>query len=437
MFARRSIGLDSDSSEQPRGFLTRLFFNPAHRISTRLTREGYQFVFLLGFSLVAAIIQNVNLLVLLGGSLAGLLLLQWRLCSRTLYGLRMQRNLPRDIEAGRRFFVELVLSNPRPWLGSWWVIAHEKVIAAKTNRIAKGDSQTLLVNVERVLPRDQSRVRYECLCIHRGEYLFQRSEISTRFPLSLMRGIRSLGQEAKFLVHPMRGKMDPNWRTKLELPRLGLHERRVARSGGDGEFFGLRDYRSGDAMRLIHWRSSAKRNQLLVRQMERQENFEIALLLDLTEPANDNGRTVSSATRSQISEARMEATEIAVELINTLTRTLLVQQNGIVTLNIADGRENWKFRISSVSQLSAVLDRLAIANASPRSNFSSIAEYTFGTIAIGTPTIVVSLRDQSESGVDELRAVSSSMLKLSNIRWVNVSNGEWNSFFQRGTVDEA
>ena len=69
------------------------------RPSTRLTREGYQFVFMLMFVWLAAILQNVNLLVLLAGAFCCMLLIQWRIASGTLLGLRAGRFVPFGVEA--------------------------------------------------------------------------------------------------------------------------------------------------------------------------------------------------------------------------------------------------------------------------------------------------------------------------------------------------
>ncbi len=181
--------------------------DPTARVRTRLTREGYQFVFLLTFCLIAAIIQNVNLLVLLAGSLAGMLLIQWRLCSRTIHRVSVRRDLPALIEAGKPFNVELIVKNPKKWLGCWWLIIHETIRANKTNSIGSSESQSLLVNVERVLPEDITHISFVCSCDNRGEYSFRRSELSTRFPLSLMRGIRLLDNQSSFLVHPAFGSL--------------------------------------------------------------------------------------------------------------------------------------------------------------------------------------------------------------------------------------
>ncbi len=82
-------------------------------VRTRLTREGFQFIFMLLFIWLAAILQNINLLVLLAGGFSAVLLIQWRLASQLLLGLRVERLLPKAAQARRNFTVGLTIENTR------------------------------------------------------------------------------------------------------------------------------------------------------------------------------------------------------------------------------------------------------------------------------------------------------------------------------------
>lgn len=81
----------------------------------------------------------------------------------------------------------------------------------------------------------------------------------------------------------------------LVMPRFAsLRERRSAReleasvaaprAGTGTELFGVREYQTGDSLRRIHWRSSARHGQLVVREFEPPGVQTLALLLD-PEPA--------------------------------------------------------------------------------------------------------------------------------------------------------
>ena len=96
----------------------------------------------------------------------------------------------------------------------------------------------------------------------------------------------------------------------LALPRFkSLGERTDAReleaataaprAGAGNELFGIREYRPGDSLRRIHWRSSARLGELVVREYEPPGLRTVAILVD-PEPPND-------ATADQI--ARIAASE--------------------------------------------------------------------------------------------------------------------------------
>jgi uncharacterized protein (DUF58 family) len=59
----------------------------------------------------------------------------------------------------------------------------------------------------------------------------------------------------------------------------------VVRAGHGTDLYGVREYRAGDPLRRIHWRTSARRGELVVREFEPPGLRVLALLLD-PEPAS-------------------------------------------------------------------------------------------------------------------------------------------------------
>jgi uncharacterized protein (DUF58 family) len=74
----------------------------------------------------------------------------------------------------------------------------------------------------------------------------------------------------------------------IPLPDLGVGNPDVpvgsGRSGQGLEFFGIREWRSGDASSSVHWRASARRNQLVV--MERERPADAALVIAVGTPGS-------------------------------------------------------------------------------------------------------------------------------------------------------
>jgi uncharacterized protein (DUF58 family) len=73
----------------------------------------------------------------------------------------------------------------------------------------------------------------------------------------------------------------------LSSPAETLHERRGAGAGYD--YLGTRDYRAGDSMRVVHWRSSARRGELVVKEFEEEKSAPVAILVDVSKDSGARG----------------------------------------------------------------------------------------------------------------------------------------------------
>ncbi len=89
---------------------------------------------------------------------------------------------------------------------------------------------------------------------------------------------------------------------------LHQHETRMehSRKGQSLDFYGVREYRSGDPLRYIHWRSTAKLNQLIVREFEMEMGSMLTIFI-----GNSRGSNVGPEGDSVLDNcARMGATLI-------------------------------------------------------------------------------------------------------------------------------
>jgi uncharacterized protein (DUF58 family) len=434
---------------QFRGILSKQLFSPrrTNYVSTRLTREGFQFVFLLLFVVVAAILQSINMLVLMAGAFSAMLLIQWRLCSRTISEISAQRLLPVKLQARKPFSVQIALTNPRRRLGSWLLMVHDRLMPEDTPQGVGISGFGITMLLDRLLPQSTGSVVYQCTVPARGRYRFSNPELSTRFPLSLMRGYRPLPNSQVAIVQPTPGLLAQNWRDLLKLPVHGQLRRQSASAGGDGEFFGLRGYRLGDPARHIHWRTSAKRGELVIRQFEREENRAVGIVLDLCTLELDKAIEQSGF-------------ELAVELVATLIERVVSMDGSIATLAIAGDtrtgntrtgdRENWVARIQTTNQLNAALDRLALIHPIQRDSLSKSLQQTLRYTGGRDPIIVVSARAKDvflkkavfpkrgstlgQDVSDNLAAESSPNLAALETRivWVDVTQDQLESIFVRG-----
>ena len=422
---------------QFKSLLPKLFVSQrsSNYVSVRLTRDGLQFASMLLFVVFAAILQSINLLVLMAGAMMAMLLVQWRLTSRTLLGIRMQRLLPSAIQARRPFSVQITIENPRLRLGSWLLMIHDQLVPKDTPLGPGATGHGINILVDRLLPRQSRSLNYSCTLPFRGSYRFNAPELSTRFPLSLMRGTQVFALSQTVIVHPTQGRIDQYWRKSLKLPVRGRCYRNSASAGGDGEFHGLRDYLIGDPIRHVHWRTSAKRGQLVVRQFEREESQSISLVLDILNPPVDS---------DDDSMSKALAIELAIELVASILAKVISTERSVATLTVDDKHGPIIARIQTTNQLSNALDRLALIVASKQDRLATAIRQTNRYSGGHDPIIVVSTRSRADflknetplSGPQGNDKAASLWTNDSYVEgamlWIDVTRDQLDNYFVRG-----
>ncbi len=400
-------------------------------VSVRLTRDGLQFALMLLFVVFAAILQSINLLVLMAGAMMAMLLVQWRLTSRTLLGIRMQRLLPSSLQARKPFSVQLTIENPRLRLGSWLLMIHDQLVPKDTPLGPGATGHGINILVDRLLPCQSRLLDYSCTLPFRGSYRFNAPELTTRFPLSLMRGTQVFSLSQTVIVHPTQGRIDQHWRESLKLPVHGRCYRHSASAGGDGEFHGLRDYLVGDPIRHVHWRTSAKRGQLVIRQFEREESQSISLVLDILHPSPDSN--VDSAPQ-----------ELAIELVASILAKVISVERSVATLTVVDKHGPIIARIQTTNQLSNALDRLALVVASKQDHLATAIRQTIRYSGGHDPIVVISTRSRSDFRKNETPLpgpryndkAASSWTNDSPVEgamlWIDVTSDRLDNYFVRG-----
>jgi uncharacterized protein (DUF58 family) len=137
----------------------------------------------------------------------------------------------------------------------------------------------LLLNF--LMSNSSVKLSYRCLCPQRGRYKLGPLSVYFFDPLGLFYFKEKISVYSEVYVYPrtFRIRKFPSL-NKGTTPWLGVETSRV--SGDDDEFYGVREYRRGDPLKKIHWMVSARKNQLIVKEFQRQSFFRATILFNLS-----------------------------------------------------------------------------------------------------------------------------------------------------------
>ena len=214
---------------------------------------------------LAAINTGNNLLFLVLGLLLASIVVSGILSEQSLRGVKLERRLPSGATAGQPALVGLVARNTKPRQPSFSLELRER-----GGQVA---GRGFLV----LLPAQQAaEVAYRFVPQQRGILRFSQLEVATRAPFGLFEKSRPIDAEAELIVFPRR--VPPPLVDSVALAREG--EKPEERIGQGLEVHSLRDHRSGEDARTIHWKSSARHARLIAVDREQERRRRVCVLLD-------------------------------------------------------------------------------------------------------------------------------------------------------------
>jgi uncharacterized protein (DUF58 family) len=121
-------------------------------------------------------------------------------------------------------------------------------------------------------------VRYVLKHVPRGRYAFDDVRAELTDPFALERAIVPLPAPGALLVYPRLVHL----RSLFSESGSASHEgrRMLLRRHTGFEVHGVREYEQGESLRRVHWPSTARRGQLMVKELEDAPRDEVAVVLD-------------------------------------------------------------------------------------------------------------------------------------------------------------
>ncbi|WP_433377199.1 DUF58 domain-containing protein [Streptosporangium sp. CA-115845] len=316
-----------------------------------LTARGRSFIASGVAALLCAFLLGEHDLLRIGVLIVSLPLLAAMVVARTRYRLSCARRLdPPRTEVGSEATVTLRLENVTR-------LPTGLLMVEDTVPYALGARPRFVL--DRVEPQGVREIDYRVRSDLRGRFTIGPLSIRISDPFGLVELTRSFTISDTLMVTPQVVAL-PHVRLAGEWTGGGDSRTRSVAASGDDDV-APREYRQGDDLRRVHWRSTARHGELMVRREEQQWQSRGALLLDTRRYAHRG-----EGPRSSFETAVAAAASIGVHLAHEGLGLRLVTDQGAE--HLTDGGLSL-----------SLLDTLAVVRASPARSL----EYGVGALRQG------------------------------------------------------
>lgn len=166
-----------------------------------------------------------------------------------------------------------------------------------------GSLGTAEFEVGRLPARGSATARYQILCRPRGVYRVGPLRIGVSDPIRLAVSSTEHPAIDRLIVYPEVEDLSGFPRTRGRDPAMHASRPEHAQRGGE-DFYTLREYVIGDDLRYVHWPSSAKRDELMIRQLETPWQSRALVLFDIRRSSYESEACFEKAVRGTASVIR-------------------------------------------------------------------------------------------------------------------------------------
>jgi len=246
---------------------------PRRRIAALVV--GAALLFTVGTSVQAGWLLVLSS-ILLGAAIAGLLL-----PLRMVRGVSVERRAPKEVFQGDLVSVELTVRNAGR--GMRLGLEIEDPHLARTRMV-----------VPLLGPGDRAVIGTTRRAARRGVQETTAASLRSAAPFGVAQARRPVAVPGRTVVYP----------AVVELGRVPLIDlaptrdsamHTAPRRGTGPEYLGIREYRTGDSMRHVHWPSTARLGQVMVREFEQQHTRRLAIVVDTWADAGEEDTPLDAA----------------------------------------------------------------------------------------------------------------------------------------------
>ncbi len=251
-------------------------FNPSISSQIPFTREGLAFLLTATLLLVTGLLKGINLITLFACAMFVVVVLNFFLARRQLRRIDCRRYVIEPAFAGQKIPVVIEVVNDASHTRSGLLVCSVHV----------DDEETWFV------PKIESKqgVTYDCqLSVNkRGLCRLGPLSLACGFPIGFVYHEHFVEETQEVVVLPRLGELQRGALRRLlscasptsGKARMIAHRNPTAQT----EIYGLREFRQGDSTRWVHWRTSARRGQLVVCEFEELPSDHLTLVFDPYQP---------------------------------------------------------------------------------------------------------------------------------------------------------
>lgn len=229
-----------------------------------------------------------------------------------------------------------------------------------------------------LMPAQSASATYRVTCRPRGIYEVGPAAATTMDPLGIAELPARPGPVDRIVVYPTVEELSGFPMTRGQDPAFNASRPEHSQRGGE-DFYTLREYQRGDDLRRIHWPSSAKTDELMIRQLETPWQSRALVLLDVRPSVYES------------SDAFETAVSGAASVITHLIRSGFEADLWAGDPNTIDA-----------SRYTAAMERLALVEPNPLIDITAVASRIRQTGGGGALVLVSGLADRALLGVQQL-----------------------------------
>ncbi|HEX9122686.1 MAG TPA: DUF58 domain-containing protein [Actinomycetota bacterium] len=214
--------------------------------------------------------------ILLGAALVGLLLPR-----RMVRGLQVERRSPSEASQGDDVLVEVIVANRGRGVKLGLEVEDTHVANARVSVPPLAPGERVVIGTVRRAAR-------------RGLQEDTPVRIRSAAPFGVAESRRRLEVPGRTLVLPALVRLPSTPLVDASpTPEHAIHS--APRRGTGPEYLGIREYRVGDSMRHVHWPSTARHGQVMVREFEQEHTRRLAIVVDTLADAGEEETPLDTA----------------------------------------------------------------------------------------------------------------------------------------------